>query len=108
MKSNLEKRLDREFEEMGVQIHTYHIKKYVCPFTGVTLVIADRECSVHAVKYMVQLAIVAYGENRATKLKKNLNDLGIFGVAICDQRDPYNKKRGRIIAKGRLLKELKK
>ena len=107
MKSNIEKRLDRELEDMGVQTRTYHLKE-MWPFAGVTIVTADREGSFRAVKEMVQKAISMHTLNKATKTKKDLNDLGIFGVAICDVRDQYSKKRGRIIAKGRLLKELKR
>jgi hypothetical protein len=106
MKSNIEKRLDREFEDMGVQTRTYHLKE-MWPFAGMTIVIEDRECSFYTVLEMVQKAISMHTLNKATKTKKNLNDLGIFGVAICDIRDQYSKGRGRIIAKGRLWKEVK-
>jgi len=44
--------------------------------------------------------------NKTTRLKKLLQE-ECGGVAICDMRDGFNRERGRIIAKGRLLKHLK-
>jgi hypothetical protein len=43
----------------------------------------------------------------ASEALKMLRKLGIYGVTICDRRDTFNRQRGRIIAKGRLLKHLK-
>jgi hypothetical protein len=46
--------------------------------------------------------------NQASYLLRNLaHNRHIYGVAICDRRDQFNRQRGRIIAKGRLLKHLK-
>ena len=43
----------------------------------------------------------------ATAIRNRLKVKGIHGVAICNYRDQYNKARGRVIAKGRLLKHLR-
>jgi hypothetical protein len=102
-----ERKADLGLKQLGVTLRIYHIRQYIWPFAGVTIVTADREGSFSAVKSMVQKEISMHTLNKATKTKKDLNDLGIFGVAICDARDQYNKKRGRTIAKGRLLKHLK-
>jgi carbamoylphosphate synthase small subunit len=113
----MEKRLDRELEDRGVQIRTYHIreKQFLMPFTGVTIV-TDCEYAFKEVSGMVMEAMPSFGLHMATRLKTGLESQNIYGIAICDTRDQYNKKRGRIIAKGRLfchlkgrgLKELKK
>jgi hypothetical protein len=107
MKNKLEQKLDAELGRMGVKIHTYHLRSHVWPFTGVTIIIADREWTYMTVKIMMQKEISMYTLNTATETKKNLNAMGIYGVALCNIRDQYSKKRGRIIAKGRLLKHLK-
>lgn len=117
MKSNMEKRLDVAFEDMGVQTRTYHIreKQFLIPFTGVTIV-TDCKYAFKEVSGMVMEAMPSFGLHMATRLKTTLESQDLYGIAICDTRDPYSKKRGRIIAKGRLfchlkgrgLKELKK
>lgn len=107
MKKKDEREADLGLKQLGVIPRIYHIRKHIWPFAGVTIVTADQEGSFSAVKKMVQKEISMYTQNKATKTKKDLNDLGIFGVAICDVRDQYNKKRGRTIAKGRLWKHLK-
>jgi hypothetical protein len=107
MKKNDERKADLGLKQLGVTPRIYHIREHMWPFAGVTIVTADQEGSFSAVKTMVQKEISMHTLNKATKTKKNLNDLGIYGVAICDVHDEYNKKRGRTIAKGRLLKHLK-
>ncbi len=42
----------------------------------------------------------------ATRFIQGLKGTHIYGVAICDKRDQFNRQRGRIIAKGRLLSHL--
>lgn len=106
MKKKDEQKADLGLKQLGVRLRIYHIRQYVWPFAGVTIVTAE-EGSFRAILDIVQKEISMHTLNKATKTKKDLNDLGIFGVAICDVRDQYNKKRGRTIAKGRLWKHLK-
>ena len=107
MKKKNEREADLGLKQLRVTPRIYPIRQCIWPFAGVTIVTADRVGSFSAVKTMVQKKILMHTLNKATKTKKNLNDLGIFGVAICDVRHQCNKKRGRTIAKGRLLKHLK-
>jgi hypothetical protein len=48
-----------------------------------------------------------YSKTPATCLIETAQDEGMYGIALCDIRDTFNRQRGRIIAKGRLLKHLK-
>ena len=108
MKTKIEQKLDREFENMGVKPSIYHIRQDVLPFAGVTVVMANSKYDYSVVKLTVQSAIRPYQYGCAGSLKTDSERLGIPGIAICDHRDQYNNRLGRTIAKGRLLKALKK
>lgn len=107
MKNTLERKLDAEFERMDVKPFIHHFIN-VPPFSAITIVsfhsswreIADylREDSKNPLSFI----------NQASYLLRNLAcNRHIYGIAICDRRDMFNRQRGRIIAKGRLLKHLK-
>ena len=108
MKSKIEERLDREFAKFDMRPRVFHYKDVV-PFNTITVVtnigwkwndiaVFIRECSKSAFKHK---------HNHATYMLQELEKQDIVGIAICDHRDQFNRKLGRIIAKGRLLKHLK-
>ena len=134
MKSKPEIKLDEEFERLGIKPRIYHFTERVVSFNAITIVTQfditwDRMWEL--VKESVlgkrkQYSEKTIGEeeekptlhkadqsdttsifNRATRLLQNLAAISFYGVAICDKRDQFNRQRGRIIAKGRLLKHLK-
>lgn len=110
MKNKLEQKLDAEFKRMGVQPGVFHFLDHVSVFTAITIV--DEISIWGSTRARLNTRLDRYfmeGEKTpATYLIKSLRDIdGIYGVAICDKRDQFNRQRGRIIAKGRLLKHLK-
>jgi len=110
MKSKLETQLDKEFEQMNVKPWVYHVTD-LDMFNGVTIVSPNKQDAgaiedvVHTIDGFCQHP---ESVSPATEMREELNDRGFVGVAICDYRDTFSRKRGRIIAKGRLLKQLKK
>ena len=114
----LEQIMDTEFEKMGVRPHVYHFTHDVEPFGAITIV-DDCEVPVGGSKRARssnRRAIDNVFEREylwmqkccpATRFIQGLKLSHIYGVAICDKRDQFNRQRGRIIAKGRLLKHLK-
>jgi len=112
MKSNLENRLDAEFKARGIKPYIYHITKDTIYFTGFTIV-HDKRMTLSALDHLLSKVYAReelwelYPITPATRLLTGLREQGIYGVAICNERDQYSKKRGRIIAKGRLLKHLR-
>jgi len=106
-----EEYLNAEFGLLGVEPHITHVKlSEDAYYTVVTI----------ATPYHVEYKEVA--KRLAVSLTdcclKGRNDYGSYlidvftehrcGVALCHHLDQFNRKRGRIIAKGRLLKALRK
>ena len=114
MKSKVEERLNAEFEKMGVRPHVYHFTEVVSPFTAITIV-DNCEVPVGGSKeaWSSKRRVIDTVFEReylrmqmgcpATRFIHSLKLSHIYGVAICDKRDQFNRQRGRIIAKGRLL-----
>jgi hypothetical protein len=91
MKNKPEQKLDAELEQrLRVNIRIYHFRKDVGPYTSITIVTNS-----------------VTSKNRMREILMILRKLEIYGVSICDRRDTFNRQRGRIIAKGRLLKHFK-
>lgn len=123
MKSKLEQKIDKELADLGVKPCVYHIRAYgegsqrriLGRFNGITIVdlqrqpIADVEHDVGDAIEGLANARMMYGSSihPATFIMTELRGLAYHGVAICDNRDNFSRKRGRIIAKGRLLKYLR-
>ena len=108
MKSKIEKKLDKEFENLNIRPRIYHFLRDMPSFRAVT--IADERLTWSGAERVVdQTKNHLYPHLPATQLLRELGlDYDVYGVAICDRRDQFNRQRGRIIAKGRLLKHLKK
>ena len=109
MKNKLEQKIDAKFAEMGITPYIYHFTENTKPFIAIT--IAKTERSTYGIlKEIVEncVSAVVQGEHeRAVNLFAILSQVALYGVSICDKRDQFNEQRGRIIAKGRLLKHLK-
>lgn len=109
MKSKIEERLDKEFEKMEIKPYIYHFVEGIEPFAAITIVEAMRY-SWNNIKDIVDTAMKnakSLRHNKASEVIRSLHYADIYGVAICDRRDQFNRKLGRVIAKGRLLKHLK-
>lgn len=109
---SLEEYLDEEFRIMGVTPHITHIK-----LPQESYYIAVTVASRYHVPYPDQVRWLGrvFAEAPRAKMKSNLGTFilnayaeGGFGVALCHYLDSFNRQRGRIIAKGRLLKVLRK
>ena len=116
MKSKTEIKSDKEFEKLGVRPRVYHFTDGITPFTAITTAIAPKpphrvrtwnEIEI-IVKFDIEYTTTHFRYDHASELIRRLKRHDIKGVAICDKRDQFNRQRGRIIAKGRLLKHLKK
>ena len=100
----LEQIMDIEFEKMGVKPYVYHFTD-IPAFKAVTIVTIDNADSYAKVHTFI---LINYTNGReATLLLETFKELDVYGVAICNKRDQFNRQRGRIIAKGRLLKHLR-
>ena len=117
MKTKTEKKLDEEFETLGVKPRIYHFGSHnntpLAIFTNITIALDPHKLflswtEMHRILRDVIDDVWLFNTNRATKMIYKLASHEIYGVAICDRRDQFNRQRGRIIAKGRLLKHLKK
>ena len=124
MKSKLEQKIDKELADLGVRPYIYHIRAYgkgsqrklLRVFNVVTIAdvewmsTTDVENDVGRLIDGLLWALAPYDTRPeiqpATWIIRALNGDGYYGVAICDRRDNFSRKRGRIIAKGRLLKHL--
>lgn len=111
MRSKIEEKLDKEFEKRGLKPKIYHFmgNDIVYPYAGITIADVKHGTYEGTLKYVIRTIDKSFDldHNLASHLKADLN-FGGWGVAICDKRDTFNRQRGRIIAKGRLLKNLKK
>jgi len=112
MKTKLEKRMDVEFDKLGVKMRIFHFTEDVAPFSGIT--ICNNWESSSWGNMRKTLDIVFKSEYiwvgyccLATRIIRGLRSYHVYGVAICDKRDQFNRQRGRVIAKGRLLKRIK-
>ena len=110
MKSKTEINLDKEFEKLGIRPAVYHYTN-VPFFNGITIAdtfgLSWKGGNFLITKITKAIANSLVYKNKATQTLEYLQKDGTCGVAICDKRDQFNRRRGRIIAKGRLLKHLK-
>lgn len=125
MRTKLESQIDNEFECMGIKPHVYHFNDHARSITGIDNRPAPNP---HRIWAYGGVTVVTQNPDRSAvegAVLKEQAALGIFhtaskdtlaglrgrgpyyGVAICDLRDQFSRKRGRIIAKGRLLTYLK-
>ena len=112
MKNKLEQKLDRGFMQLEVKPCIFHFIAKYRPFTAVT--IADNHKTIAEVTRCLDSALYNLDTDAQDMLfpasKYTINVLQayqIYGIALCSLQDQFNRQRGRIIAKGRLLKHLK-
>ena len=114
-----ERKLDAELKRLGVEPRIYHFTRNCDPFRGITIAVADQSSwsdireIVDAVQYALKISddmrkilnmpII----ERATRTLRTLRKMNIYGVAICDPSDNFNRQEGRNKAKGRLVQHLK-
>jgi len=108
---NLEEKLDKDFEKLRIKPRIFHFvgDNLVFPYAGITIVSTAKYSDYKRVLKYVNRAIdqTSFSEYHNTGfLKLRLND-STWGAAICDKRDVFNRRLGRVIAKGRLLKRLR-
>jgi hypothetical protein len=107
MKNKLEQKLDVEFGRMKKHVYVYHIPvQFISTIKSVTIATTAQSRDWCELRELVHHSIYG-GYDMATRLLITLKEEGLNGIAICDKRDQFNRQRGRIIAKGRLLKHLK-
>jgi len=110
MKNKIEPKLNAALKELGIEARVYHFREDVEPFTAVT-VVEDRLTWLgvrrELDKYFHHPKRAEWLFLSATHLLVQLRREDIYGVAIYDKRDQFNRQRGRIIAKGRFLKHFK-
>ena len=107
-----ERRLDAEFEQLGFQPHVVHLMA-VRPFRGITF--AFNPNYPYEEIFATQLLKTTLGTIRNREIlhwqtRYVLQQITYFtnsGIAICDPRDNFSRLKGRVIAKGRLLKWLR-
>ena len=118
MKSKLEAHIDKEFEGIcGVKPRVYHFNDHsrkeggnpsrIWAFGGVTVATHNPDRAVIESMVLEEQRTCGIFYNAAKDTIAGLRKQGIYGVSICDWRDQFSRKRGRTIAKGRLLKHLK-
>lgn len=104
-----EQKADFRLQQLGVTPRIYHFEMHVEPFTAIS--IAEDVLTWAGVRRELDTIIYHhlpfYQHEKATRCREKLRKKGIWGVAICEQRDTINRQRGRTIAKGRLWKHLK-
>jgi len=108
MKSKVEKVLDEEFEAMEIKPRVYHFTGVTAKLFGGITVVDNSDLSWNGIHNVLDTIFYSNrialheGHSPASRMRRLLQERGIYGIAICDNRDPYSKKRGREIAKGRL------
>ncbi len=117
MTLSLENLTDARIAAMGVKVYVYHFNDHsykidgnphrIWAFGGVT--IATQNPNRTTIEGLVLEAQRTCGifHNAAKDTLASLRKRGIYGISICDCRDQFSRKRGRIIAKGRFLKHLR-
>lgn len=104
----IEKKLDTEFKKRGIKVRIYHIKD-VYPFRAVTValrVYPDLRVSSwvdisNGIHHNIEYQREQCGYVSATKLIEYISP---NGCGICDMRDQFDRKLGRVMAKRRLCR----
>ncbi|MCK4731832.1 MAG: hypothetical protein KAT65_05165 [Methanophagales archaeon] len=111
MKSKLEIKIDNEFNNLGIKVRIYHFTEPVFQINAITIVTNNKKWNWKRIADALRECLLDTTEkefNQSTELLSQMATKDFYGIAICNRRDSFNRQRGRIIAKGRLLKYLKK
>jgi len=107
-----EKRLDAEFEQLGVTPQVVHMMA-VRPFRAVTFAFNPSQPNEKVVTtYMLKMMLDTIRNREimhwwARYVLQEIDYFTCSGIAICDPRDKFDDLKGSVIAKGRLLKRLR-
>jgi len=112
MKTKIEKKLDAEFDKLGVKVWILHFTEDVAPFNGITIV---DDCETSSWRNMRKILDIVFKSEYiwvgdcclASRIIQGLRAYHIYGVAICNKRDQFNRELGRVISRGKLLKHIK-
>lgn len=115
---SLEAHLDEEFGLMRMKPYVYHIQpinEYSEGLPRAVTIASIDPVNVETMRNVLSGIEWAYRKIRhprsqsvASFMKQQLEADGCAGIAVCDYRDQFSRKRGRIIAKGRLLRYLRR
>lgn len=107
--SKREQALDDAFERMGVKPRIYHFTD-ISTFKAITIATIDDAVSYIYVRtyLLVYFALGINPATRTTNIIDKLRDIELYGVAICDIHDNFNKLHNRNKAKGQLMQHLLK
>ena len=111
MKSKDEIEVDKKFDKFGIKLRIYHFTKPIFSFNAITIVTNDKTKNWKSIAEDIRKClkfIAKYEFNKSTELLYEMGKRGYHGIAVCDRQDTFNRQRGRTIAKGRLLKHIKK
>ena len=113
MTQSLEERTDASLAEMDAEdVHITHLKQLSgCYYSYITVATRNQE-PYHHIRRMISHIYLEGADKHLTG--SSLDDLIVqqfaksgAGASPCHARDNFSRKRGRIIAKGRLLKHIK-
>lgn len=99
---------DAGLARYALRTRIYHYTFNILPFTAIT--IATQQFSRDSGRQKIDAALTIlrnYRTQHATRMRNLLRKEEIYGVSICDCRNEFSARRGRTIAKGRLLKYLR-
>ena len=109
-RSRRERALDAEFERMGVKPKVWHFTD-VPPFRAITIAQKEGHITWGELKAVLETRIEnseRYTHKRASFVLKQLQYLGLRGIAICVEQDVFSRRYGRMKAKGKLIQHLLK
>lgn len=106
-KQSQEERIDDSLSRLGIKAHITHLKQCPeCLYTHITVATAKPVKYQHLVIALNAAYLEASVERRSdiAAVITRMFAKSSAGVALCHHLDNFSRKRGRIIAKGRLLK----
>ncbi|MGB7532977.1 MAG: hypothetical protein WA977_08415 [Halobacteriota archaeon] len=117
MKSKTEKKLDEEFERLGIIPRIYHFRKLGMNLNAITIAtVSELDADDFEDEFLETLHDINISKHKplgrsilyhhGSYVLHKLISLS-YGAAVCDMQDQFSRQRGRIIAKGRLLKILR-
>ena len=113
---SLQDYLVEEFKLLGVKPHVCHIRpiRDVAGLPRAVTIASVDPINIESMQYAISAIEILYGrmgskqsQSVASFMKQQLEADGCAGIAICDYRDQFSRKRGRLISEGRLLMALR-
>lgn len=109
----MKEKVDNEFKKFRIEPRICHFRGdalFNLPFEAITVATDDvfwfkDRISENILKGSSKV-LSSYTHNVASRMLDIFKTFGIYGVAICDQRDRFSRKYGRDKAKGRLFQHI--